>query len=65
MHIEGHYLGHSFRRGAATSAREAGLTEDEIMLLGRWNSDSQRRYIVTHHSRVIAMSRRHEMVPRR
>ena len=61
MHTEGHYSGHSFRRVAATSAREAGLTEDEIMPLGRWN----RRYIVTHHSKVVAMSRRHEMVPRR
>ena len=33
--INGHYTGHSFRRGAATSAREAGLSEDEIQLLGR------------------------------
>lgn len=33
--VEGHYSGHSFRRGAATSAREAGLSDEEIMLLGR------------------------------
>lgn len=31
----GNYSGHSFRRGAAASAREAGLTDDEIQLLGR------------------------------
>ena len=33
---EGNYTGHSFRRGAATSARLAGLSEEEIQLLGRW-----------------------------
>lgn len=31
----GHYLGHSFRRGAATSANNSGLTENEIMTLER------------------------------
>lgn len=31
----GHYSGYSFRRGATTSARDAGLSEDSIMLLGR------------------------------
>ena len=35
----GNYSGHSFRRGAATSAREAGLTDAGIQLLGRWKSD--------------------------
>ena len=33
---EGNYTGHSFRRGAATSARLVGLSEEEIQLLGRW-----------------------------
>ena len=28
--IDGYYTGHSFRRGTAISAREAGLSEDEI-----------------------------------
>ena len=32
--VEGHYSGHSYRRGAATSSREAGLTNEEIQLLG-------------------------------
>lgn len=40
----GHYSGHSFRWGAATSARENGLSDDEIQLLGRWRSDSYRRH---------------------
>ena len=60
--IDGHYTGHSFRRGAATSAREAGLSEDEIQLLGRWKSDSYRLYIATHPARILAASRRHQQL---
>lgn len=59
--LQGHYSGHSFRRGAATSARIAGLTEDEIMLLGRWKSDSYRLYIKTHPAYILAASRRHQL----
>lgn len=58
--VEGHYSGHSFRRGAATSAREAGLSDEEIQLLGRWKSDSYRLYIVTHPERILMASRRHQ-----
>lgn len=63
--IEAHYTGHSFRRGAATSAREAGLSEDEIQLLGRGKSDSYRLYIVTYPARILAASRRHQHLPQR
>ena len=58
--VEGHYSGHSFRRGAATSARNAGLSEEEIQLLGRWKSDSYRLYIVTHPARILSASQRHQ-----
>ena len=58
--VKGHYSGHSFRRGGATAAREAGLSEDEIMLLGRWKSDSYRRYIDTNPQRILAASRRQQ-----
>ena len=61
--VEGHYSGHSFRRGAATSAREAGLSDQEIQLLGRWKSESYRLYIVTHPARILAASRRHQRRP--
>ena len=54
----GNYSGHSFRRGAATSARDAGLSEDRIMLLGRWKSDSYKLYIETHPQHILAASRR-------
>ena len=43
----GNYTGHSFRRGAATSARLAGLSDEEIQLLGGWKSNSYRLYIDT------------------
>ena len=61
--IQGHYSGHSFRRGAATSAREAGLSNEEIQLLGRWKSDSYRLYITSHPARILAISRRHQIMP--
>ncbi len=60
--LEGHYSGHSFRRGAATSARITGLSEDEIRLLGRWKSDSYRLYIKTHPAYILAASRRHQLI---
>ena len=39
------YGGHSFRRGAATWASLAGLTESEIKMLGYWSSDCFLRYV--------------------
>ena len=56
----GHYSGHSFRRGAATSARNAGLTDEEIMILGRWKSDSYRLYIDIDPNRILNASLRHQ-----
>lgn len=58
--FKGHYSGHSFRRGAATSARESGLSEDEIQLLGRWKSDSYKLYIVANPAYILNASRRHQ-----
>lgn len=56
----GNYSGHSFRRGAATSARRAGLTEQEIQLLGRWRSDAYKLYIQAHPSYILNASRRQQ-----
>ena len=61
--VKGHYSGHSFRRGAATSARLAGLSDEEIMLLGRWKSLAYRLYIDTPPERILAASRRHQRLP--
>ena len=39
------YTSHSFRIGAATYAAEKGLSEDQIMRMGRWKSKAFRKYI--------------------
>ena len=39
------YSGHSLRKGAAISAKAAGIPRDEIKLLGRWKSDAVDIYI--------------------
>lgn len=39
------YSGHSFCRGAATWATANGCSEDDIRVMGRWNSACARRYI--------------------
>jgi integrase len=56
----GHYASHSFRRGAATEARNAGVPEAMIMLLGRWKSDAYLRYIEINPVLVLQASRRHQ-----
>lgn len=39
------YKGHSFRIGAASLAAEKGLSDSQIRLLGRWNSNAFKKYI--------------------
>ena len=56
--INGHYSGHSFRRGAATSARGAGLSDEEIQMLGRWKFDCYRLYIEAAPDYILNASRR-------
>ena len=41
------YNTHSFRIGAATSAKAAGISDLHIQMLGRWQSDAYQRYIKT------------------
>jgi integrase len=38
------FSGHSFRRGAASTAMAVGIPYDDIMRLGRWKSNSIDRY---------------------
>lgn len=52
------YLGHSFRKGAAQEAARAGLTEEEIKLLGRWKGTSVKRYFTTSPDRFLLLQRR-------
>ena len=39
------YAGHSLRRGGATSLHARGVSDQVIMLLGRWRSDCFRLYM--------------------
>lgn len=39
------YKSHSFRIGAATTAHLLGYSDNKIQAMGRWHSDSYRRYI--------------------
>ena len=56
--VAGHYSGHSFRRGAATTARQKGLSDSDIQLLGRWKSDAYRLYIDTDSAYILEASTR-------
>ena len=40
-----YYKGHSFRIGAATLAAQQGLSDAQIRAMGRWKSDSFKKYI--------------------
>ena len=42
---ETEYNTHSLRIGAATNAAEIGISNDEIMIMGRWKSDTYKTYI--------------------
>ncbi len=53
----GHYAGHLFRRGATTWAQEVGLTDVEVWLLGRWESDFYLLYIETSQAVLLNASR--------
>ncbi len=41
-----HFTGHSFRSGSATSASAINMNDYMMCLLGRWHSDSYKRYIL-------------------
>ena len=39
------YKGHSFRIGAASLASDRGCTDSQIRMMGRWKSESFKKYI--------------------
>jgi hypothetical protein len=56
--VRGTYSGHSFRRGAATSAKAAGVPDTEIQLLGRWTSNAYQTYIDFHPEQIFQIAHR-------
>ena len=51
-----HYNTHSFRIGAATSAKQAGIADVHIKTLGRWKSDAYLCYIRTSPQQLANLS---------
>jgi len=51
------YNTHSFRIGAATSAKTAGISDLHIKMLGRWQSDAYQHYIKTPPSELAKFSK--------
>ena len=47
---------HSFRAGMATMMAEAGCTDDQIQLAGRWSSDAFKLYVKTARPRRAIMA---------
>ena len=50
------YAGHSFRIGAATTARVCGLSDSTIQMLGRWSSSAYLVYIRTPREHLATFS---------
>ena len=53
------FSGHSFRRGAANSALQAGISRPDIMKMGRWKSDAMDHYFssTTNTKNLLALSK--------
>ena len=58
LHMDsGSYNTHSFRIGAATSAKTANIPDTYIKMMGRWKSDSYQRYIKTPPDELAKLSK--------
>ena len=43
--MKGSVTSHSFRNGVATSMSQTGYSDEEIIMMGRWKSDTFLRYV--------------------
>ena len=51
------YNTHSFRIGAATTAKEKGISDVHVKMLGRWRSDAYQLYIRTPQQQLAQLTR--------
>ena len=59
MHMDkGNFNTHSFRIGAATSAIDAGISDAQVKMLGRWRSNAYQLYTKTPPSELAKLSKK-------
>jgi len=51
------YNTHSFCIGAVTSAKEAGISDSQVEMLGRWKSRAFQQYICTPREKLANLSK--------
>ena len=51
------YTTHSFRIGAATSAKDAGISDVHVKMLGRWKSNAYQLYVRTPSDKLAGLSK--------
>ena len=54
---ESKYAAHSFRIGAATSAKDAGIDDVHVKMLGRWKSNAYQLYVRTPQEKLALLSK--------